>query len=64
MKACTLIYTRNYKQENLCYIQETVITRKKIAMFLVFLREKDKLEQVQMFQGQIKYDSSDSKGFI
>ena len=56
MKACTLMYTRNYKQEALCYIQETVIARKEITMFLVFLRQKDKLEQMQMLQGQIVND--------
>ena len=39
-----MLYTRNCNY------------KKKIAMFLVFLREKDKLEQVQMLQEQIVND--------
>ena len=67
MKICILISTRNYIEITIriiritYYIQETIWKRER-KTFKSFLLEKDKLGQVQMFQGQIINDKNNSKG--
>ena len=67
MKICILISTRNYIEIIIriiritYYIQETVWKRER-ETFKSFLLKKDKLGQVQMFQGQIINDKNNSKG--